>query len=444
MRILRSTLLLGLTMLLAACQTAGPDPYASATTTKAGVGAVPAGAARPTAYPIAASAGVDDLVAAALGHHPSLQATRARITALEQSAIQARALPDPGATGTTGQMAETAAGQVQATVGLQQKIPYPGKRNARAAIILRQADAMRAQVGTEELALAERVRTAYWNYYTARRTVAVVTESKGLLITLRQSVEARVATNKASQQDLLRLENEITRLDQRLATAGGRENASRSTLNALLYRPGGSSLPSPRGGPPRQYGSSSSLLTRAETRHPEVLAAQARIEAAGSGVRLAQLKKRPDFTAGVSWSPVSDDGLAPSANGRDQFMGTLGVTLPIWRQKNRAAEQEAAAHLSAAQSTLASTRSSLQQRIESANATYKAECTNLSLYTGKLIPDAQQGFDLTLTAYQSETNTFLDVIDAWRQLLTYRLEREENRARVGKADAALRQAAGLR
>ena len=71
-------------------------------------------------------------------------------------------------------------------------------------------------------------------------------------------------------------------------------------------------------------------------------------------------------------------------------------------------------------------------------------CSQGSLYTGKLIPDAQQGFDLTLTAYQSETNPFLDVIDAWRQLLTYRLEREENRARVGKADAALRQAAGLR
>jgi outer membrane protein TolC len=161
-------------------------------------------------------------------------------------------------------------------------------------------------------------------------------------------------------------------------------------------------------------------------------------------VRLAQLGRKPDFTAGISYSPVSDDGLAPSANGRDQFMGTLGVTLPLWRDKNDAAERQAAATLSAEHSTLAATRSSLQQRIESAHAGYVSERANLSLYTGRLIPDAQQSFDLLVAGYQTEASTFLDVIDAWRQLLNYRLEAEENRGRAGKAEAALRFAAGLR
>lgn len=441
--LLRHATLLGLTAVLAACQQAGPATTSSGTT-PAMVGGSPTGSVRPSAYPISNAAGLEDLVSAALKHHPSLQATQARITALEQSAVQARALPDPSISGTSGQMAETAAGEAQASFGIQQKLPYPGKRGAQSDQILRKADAMRAQVGAEQLALAERVRTTYWSYYSAQKTITVVTESKGLLVTLLQSVEARVATNKASQQDLLRLENEITRLDQRLTTASGRSLAARATLNALLYRPSGSALPSPRADTPRRYGSASSLLTRAESRHPEVLAGQARIAAASHGVRLAQLKKRPDFVAGVSWTPVSDDGLAPSANGRDQIMGTIGLTMPIWGAKNRAAEKEATANLSAEQSTLAATRASLQQRIESANATYNAERANLSLYTRKLIPDAQQGFALSVIAYQADNNSFLDVIDAWRQLLSYRLEHEENRARVGKADAALRQAAGLR
>lgn len=100
-------------------------------------------------------------------------------------------------------MAETAAGQVVGTVGLQQKIPFPGKRGSRALIALRQADAMRAELSVQELALAERIRNTYWNSYAANRTVAIVSESKGLLVTLRESVETRVAANNASQQDLL-------------------------------------------------------------------------------------------------------------------------------------------------------------------------------------------------------------------------------------------------
>ncbi|NNM30983.1 MAG: TolC family protein, partial [Akkermansiaceae bacterium] len=351
--------------------------------------------------------------------------------------------PDPSASVGAGQLAETAAGEVQATFGVQQKIPYPGKRSEKALQTLRLADATRAQLDVTELALAERVRNAYWTYYAARQTVTVITESRSSLVTLRESVNARIAAAKASREDFLRLENEITRLDQRLATARGREQASRAALNALMYRPSGSPLPEPKGQTPRQYGSPSSLLSRANNKHPEVISAQSRIAAAENGVRLAKLKKRPDFTAGLSYSPVSSDGLAPSANGRDQFMGTLGITLPLWRDKNEAAEKEAAANLSAEHSNLAATRSSLQQRIEASSASYDAELATLALYSGKLIPDAQQAFDLLLTGYQAETATFLDVIDAWRQLLNYRLEHEENRGRAGMADAALRFSAGL-
>lgn len=435
---------IGLAFALVSCQTHGSDPFESSTGSKLGAGGANSAPSRPTAYRIPASADADDLAASAISHHPSLQATRSRITALEQSAIQARSLPDPSASVTTGRMAETAAGQVVGTLGFQQKIPFPGKRGEAALIALRKADAMRAQLAADELALAERIRIAYWTYYVARRTISVVSESKAPLVTLRSSIEARVAASKASQQDLLKLENEITRLDQRLETAKGRRDGSAATLNALLYRPSGSSLPVPRSQAARIYGASAALLTKAQASHPEVLAGQARIAAAQAGVRLAKLKKRPDFTAGASYSPVSDDGLAPSANGQDQFMGTLGITLPWWGKKNLAAEKEAAANLSAEHSTLASTRSSLQQRIESAHASYTAERRNLGLYSGKLIPEAQQIFELSVTGYQTEKSTFLDVIDAWRQLLNYRLEHEENRGRAGKAEAGLRFAAGLR
>jgi outer membrane protein TolC len=141
---------------------------------------------------------------------------------------------------------------------------------------------------------------------------------------------------------------------------------------------------------------------------------------------------------------VSNDGLAPSANGEDQLFGTLGITLPLWKGKNAAIEKEAASTLAAEQSTLASTRSSLQQRIESALATYNAERANLALFSERLIPEAKQSFDLIVTGYSADQSGFLDIIDSWRQLLDYQLAQAENQARVGKAEATLRSSAGLR
>ena len=431
--------LLAASLLLAACQTPGTDLPADFGLPTSGSAITP-----PTAYSISSSADEDALVAAALNHHPSLQATRSRIAALEQSAIQKRYLPDPSASVTAGQMAQTAAGESQFGLGVQQKIPYPGKRGEQSLATLRMADAMRAQLQADELALAERIRIAYWDYFLARKTSAVVGEKKAILKSLRESIDARIAVNKASQQDLLRLGNEITRLDQRLAIAKGRQEAARATLNALLYRPGGSPLPIPRAPRSKSYGAASSLLATAQSRHPEVLAGEARIAAAQHGVQLAKLNKRPDFTAGLSYMAVSNDGLAPSANGEDQLFGTLGVTLPLWKGKNEAIEKEAASNLSAEQSTLAATRSSLQQRIESAVATYNAERTNLALYSDRLIPESKQSFDLIVTGYSADTSSFLDIIDAWRQLLDYQLAQAENQNRLGKAEATLRFSAGLR
>ncbi len=440
----RQLLLLGLAVVMASCQSTKTeresDSHAQASS---GSEVVVGKSSRPSSIAISPKAGLDELISVALARHPSLQSTRSRISALEQSAIQAGSLPDPSASIGAGQLAETAAGQVQATLGAQQKIPFPGKLRAQKTVELKKADAMRAQLRADELALAEQVRVAYWNLYSARRTTAVLDESRQTLVTLRESVQARVAANRAKRQDLLRLENEITRLDQRLATAAGREKAAVASLNSLLYRPGSAPLPSPKAGAVEAYPSATTLVNKARTQHPEVASAEARIEAARSGVELANLKKRPDFTAGVSYLPVSNDGLAPSSDGTDQVMGTVGVTIPLWRKKNRAAEKEADALLAAETSNLATVRSSLQQRIGTAHATYDAERNTLNLYSGKLIPDAQQSYDLLVTGYKAETSSFLDVIDAWRQLLNYRIEFEENRGRLGKADAALRRSAGL-
>ena len=124
-------------------------------------------------------------------------------------------------------------------------------------------------------------------------------------------------------------------------------------------------------------------------------------------------------------------------------MATIGVSLPIWEGKTKAKRQGAASSLAAAQANLESARTLIQQQVSASYATFQAERNALSLFSSQLIPDAENSFELSLTSYQTGSGSFLEVIDAWRQLLSYQLQKAENRSRLGQAEADLIQSAAL-
>jgi len=118
-------------------------------------------------YAISTNASLEGIVTQALAHHPSLVAAQYKITRLQAKVPQEQALPDPKARISAGNLAETAAGKTSAMVGLEQQIPFSGKRKAKARAAQKEVDAARAEHNNLKLIIAERVRTAYWNYYLA-------------------------------------------------------------------------------------------------------------------------------------------------------------------------------------------------------------------------------------------------------------------------------------
>ena len=92
---------------------------------------------------------------------------------------------------------------------------------------------------------------------------------------------------------------------------------------------------------------------------------------------------------------------------------------------------------------LASTRSDLRYRIEDAWFRAKTSREVADLFQTRLIPDASQTYEVTLTGYSAGTNSFNDLVESWRDLLGYRLQLARNRAQLGKATATLRAAAAI-
>lgn len=395
-------------------------------------------------YGISGSAGPDTLARLAIDHHPSIAAARHRAERLAAKSPQERALPDPMLEVATGRMAETAAGRMEAMGGVKQKFPFPGKRGEAAAAADNEAAAARAEVDALELRLTEQVHAAWWDLYLAHQTIALTRESRSVLESVREAVDARVAADQASQSDQIRLSNELALVDRDLAEADQLRGSARARLNSLLNRPAGASLPAPGHASIPSAGSLQNLLAQAQSNHPEVAAAEQRAEAFRHKLKRAELEKFPDITAGIVGASISDSGLSRMSNGRDQIYATLGVNIPLWQEPRKAMIREAREGMAETEAMIAATRSDLRYRVEDAWFRAKTAREVSSLFETRLVPDAKQAYDVTLTGYSAGKNGFNDLIETWRQHLAYRLQLARNRAQLGKATATLRAAAGIR
>lgn len=427
-----------LALVLAACQHVGP-----------GAGGKPMplhGTPTPgaTRYPVPGSAGMEQLVSLSLRNHPALAAARQKINRLEAKVPQARALPDPVARVSTGSMAETAAGRAVAAAGVEQQIPFPGKLRSQALAARKEADAARSELDELKLRLAERVRLGYWSYYLAHQNQRILRQHRQILVDVRNIVQTRVEANQANQADLIRVATEIGKTDTELIAARQQISSSKATLNGLLNRPPGMPLPAPRSASMPTRGSVRALVARAEKIHPDVRAGQSRLAAFRHRLKRARLDAYPDFSIGAQHTWIDDSGLSAMANGRDQTMFTLGVTLPLWQKPRRAKIREAEAGVAEMAATVSSSRAEIRQRIEDAWFRAKASEEMISLFDKKLLPDARQSYELALQSYSAGKQPLTDVFDTWRVLLTLQLQQETNRANLGKASAALMSAAALR
>ena len=425
-------LCVGLLALLTGCKTTEPK----SSTPRVAVAARPA---PPDSVQIPDDWTPDTLAEIARTRHPALRASHLRARGLSERSAQLGSLPDPMIGVTGGELAETAAGQALWMARAEQAFPGPGKLDARAEAADARAAAASLDAEIVALDLAEDVRQAAWRHLVAERTTAIHRETRTALEQVRDSVDARAAAGQASQQDQLRVASELGRVDQALIRSDQQRASAQARLNGLLHRSAGASFPTGRAPetsplPPRE-----DALARLST-HPEILALSARRTAAEQSLRQAKLSRTPDYVLGLQYTQVDDGGLAPSANGDDQMAATLGLRIPLWPSPRVAAKREAELALLEIDARIEAARTRLQAAAESAWHQVDAATRQLDLLETQLIPEAEQAFDLTQTAYASGKQEYVDVIDSWRQVLALRLQRAQLLSERGQALAELKRA----
>ncbi len=376
---------------------------------------VAASAAEPRAQAqtVPPQAALDALVAEALANNPDLQAAAESATAAESRPQQAGALPDPmfsvqytndGWGPTLGEMPMT----TLAFMG-SQTLPWPGKRGLRTAIAQSDAAQARERLARARLTLAAAVKRAFWGLALARETLDLLKEQREIWRSAEAVARARYVVGQGAQQDVLRAQVEITRYEQQRTEQEAELAVRAAELNRLLGRPPEAPAPQTPGLVLRTTAEEpAALWAAAEARSPELRAATAAQERGRLAVELAQSDYRPDFTIQAGY--MNRGGLDP------MWQAGVGVNLPVFRGRRRAAEAETQASARGAARGAEAVRAQRRFRTQERVVQLHTAETLARLYADAVVPQAQLAYEASIASYQAGKVPFLAVLEALSSL----------------------------
>jgi outer membrane protein TolC len=327
---------------------------------------------------------------------------------------------------------------------LMQEVPFFGKRGLRgdvaggtAAMSERMAEAMGDEIAFE-------VKMNYQEFARLHQVARVLDEEALLLENMRSATRSRYAAERAEQQDVLKVELALSKLEDDM-TLNRRELASaKARLNELIGRDPASPLPPPEWRVPVVASlSDSAMVAAALARRPEIHAARAEAEMAEASRRLAKKEYIPDFVFGLQWEfGGQEDDFGNQMEDTWQVMA--GINLPIWLGKRGAMVREAEAMKTAAAHQLRARELRARRDVEESLARVRAADERRRRFEDVILPQAEQTYASSEAGYRAGRVDFLDYLDSERMLLSMRKEYYEVVADLGMQIAALERAVARR
>ncbi len=314
--------------------------------------------------------------------------------------------------------------------GLMADVPWVKKLRIRADMTSAESQARYFAFESAVLQTAYEVKRPYYQLHFLTDRIRVNRETLRLVGELEENARARTASGTATLQDVLRAQIEQERLRIEIVNLEDSRNPLLAQFKAGL----GLHADQPNPPMPAKFEStpldltSEQLFATALARNPRLKQMEAEVRMAESGIRLAHQSKLPDFNVGVE----ADVKASPV-----MWRPTLGVTLPIWRDKIAAEIASAQARKSAAQARLSAEQIQLAVEFADKSFMYREATRNLKLLTDTLLPKAQQSLEVARAGYSSGKTDFINLLDAERSLLEFQLAEVDARTRRELALAEL-------
>lgn len=383
----------------------------------------------------------------ALENEPGQAALIARAEALDERSVAAGQLPEPQLrVGLNNFPIESGGfsteGMTHALVGLRQMFPKGDTRQIGTRRFRALADEMSETASARNRDVLSAVRQAWLEAYFWQQAQRLVLETRPFFSDLAEITRSLYAVGRRNQQDVLRAELELSRLDDRLIETSRQEQQARAELGRWIgvaaERPIAAKLPDWNQLPARDE------LVQGMNAHPLLRAADAQVAARAANVDLANEQTKPGWAVDLGYS--YREGMLPNGDPRSDFISlSVTVDLPFLGRKDRQ-DRELAAALSERRAAMNSKEQLARQLFSRFAAEYSRWLEvdhRLSIYENRILPQTAEQAQAALTAYQSDVGDFSDVMRSYIDDLNTRLDHSRLQVERAKSYAVLANLGGL-
>jgi outer membrane protein TolC len=355
--------------------------------------------------------------AAAMLGNPEIRAAVRRLSVAETQVVGAGALDDPmfmyrdwG----TPLSRPYDLNQAQNMFMLQQTLPGPGKRAARSNVAAKEVEVAKEQLEAARREVQVKVRKAFYDLLRNADELHIHDEQMELTKQALESARVKYTVGRVPQQDVLKAQIAITRLQEHLIMLEEQGEMARASLNTLMGR--GPSTPlnvAGRYSTMVRVPSLAKLEQIAVENRPELRAYAAQQKVAQARANLAGKTYTPDFTLGLGYMLMPAGSMT-----RNNYMAELTVNIPwLNRRKHDAEIAEAKASSETTNADYEVQRSAVSLEIQEALIKVRSAQRSLELYRDTLRPQAVATFRAAAAAYQHDRTDFLNLIDSQNMML---------------------------
>jgi outer membrane protein TolC len=377
------------------------------------------------------------LIDEALARNPDLHAAQSSISAAHASVERARALPDPmvSVTYTNDGWAPSLGGMPMTTLGfmVSQALPYSGKRDLRAGLAASQARQYEPALARARLAVEGAVRRAYYGLLLARELQALTAGQRELWQEIEVVARARYAVGQGAQSDVLRVQTEVTRIEQRAIEQAAEAEVRLAEINRLRARPLDTPVETSAALALSPLAASADeAVAQARNVSPELQGAALAIDASAAAAAVARRDLKPDFSIQAGY--MNRGGLDA------MWLAGVGISWPFNKKARESAVAEAELRAKGGSHVVESLGLQLAYKTRERVTRAKALEKLVALYDGGIIPQDQMTVEATVTNYQAGTVPFVSVLESMAALYADRWARAGLIADHARLVASLREA----
>lgn len=350
--------------------------------------------------------------------NPELAASRAALDAARRRLAQAGTPDKPRLD--VERMYAPAGGSLlndakEKNIAVTQEMPFPMTLYLQRKSAAQDVDIAEQAYQAKAREVSARAEQAYASWFLSNRTLEIFNENVEILRRFSKVAESRYAAGHSSQLDALKAQTELTRMLNMVVVVDRERRTDEAMLAALMNRDPGAALGVPSDpNPGRLDLEFGRLEADAQAGRPELRQAALEARKAATVLSTARSELLPDLMLQFRYrrSPAEGDS-------RD---AVLGFSLPLWFWRPAAKISEARAEKTRAEAELQAMRVGTSADVKTAWLRAETAQRLADIYQTTLLPQAQAASRVAEAGYQAGDNTFLDLLDAQRSLLNYRLE----------------------